>query len=685
MNQPHNHWAAVVQTAVQAIGQAEPLVQQLLAETANRIAAAVATPEMDPSVGHQAFILIERNRQKWQQVFPVYLLEACAEVEPFDLYASTTGGALNLNSLFLCSELAIQVRSEVAHQLRTLESALAQPLNTLNGLISGARGYAEVRTAATPMRPENYVVALQKMVYASTTERAGAVGDAKVSLYLLKELIAGLAPLLAPSYQMAILVLSDAHVQAVTKRASGFGTLSTRTMPSEWLTANEATPALLTREVLQQALKHRQAAGPLSATAPPTPKAALRQEQAHAPGPSFSQIIAQLGRACAGAPLLKERAARLVPGLRALAQNDPSFLQNPAHPARQLIAKVEALAAQPEGADPQAVAALSQYAQGKAAQAPLAHTPTARFLKQAIKAFEAPAAAPAGPCASPVHPSSGGPHERPPPAAHAPAAVAPVKAQPAAVPAKPAPLLSATEYGEQIRQWIAHLPGFDRAPQRLQTFMCGPWLMLIVKTYYKRFVAQLECASSAPPVHTFDPQGYLRLLSPLIASVQPDALHQPSAQDQQALQACWDRIAHGLVRMRLAPHKVQAAIEKLQIMHKAACEQAVVRPPPAPAKAGDLPREMPVDTRAAPPPERAPTRPPVAPVATDELAPLEQILDLQKQFLIGPSEQSVQSTLVWMSSDCTIFMFSSQNGSSQTMTRRRLQQLYTARSFRPIL
>ena len=707
MNEPNNHWAVVVHTAVQAIREAESLLQKLLTETANRIATAVASTEVDPSVGHQAFILIESNRQKWQQVFAVYLLEACAEVEPFDLYASTTSGTLNLNNLFPCTELAIQVRSEVTHQLRTLESTLAQPLSTLNALISGARGYAEVRPTANPMRPENYGVALQKMVYASTTESPGAASDAKVALFLLKEMIAGLAPLLAQSYQIAILMLSDANVQAVSKRASGFGSLSTRSLPSELFSPTETQPAILTREVLQQALKHRQAASPLAAA--PTRKLAT-----HGSAPSFSQIIAQLGRVSAATPVLKERAAKLVPALLVLAQNDPSFLQNTDHPARCFIAKVEGLSGQPAAANPLAIAALHQYAQQQATKAPVA-SPTARFLKYAMKAFEGPIPAAAASSAK-AHTD---PNTRPsahadaaaPAAAAAAATPAPAPAKPAhtsAEQATPAPCLSVSQYGEQIRQHIQQLPGFGSAPQRLQKFMCEPWLLVIVKTYYKPFVAQLNHNAPLPSVQTFDPKGYLGILTSLIASVQPEALRHASTEDLLALKTCWSGIEKGLLSMRLAPHKVQAAIDKLQKMHEAAYEKATETRHEAPSDAATIraehlhetpPQARPEPLVDAPPPD-APAaeiqhqqaRPiqtgdqqHAPPEQSTELVPLEQILDLQKQFWIGPSEQSVQSTLVWMSSDCTIFMFSTQNGSSQTMTRRRLQQLYTARSFRPIL
>lgn len=681
MNEPNNHWAVVVHTAAQAIREAESLLQKLLTETANRIAAAVASSEVDPSVGHQAFILIESNRQKWQQVFAVYLLEACAEVEPFDLYASTASGTLNLNNLFPCTELAIQVRSEVTHQLRTLESTLAQPLSTLNALISGARGYAEVRPTANPMRPENYGVALQKMVYASTTESLGAASDAKVALYLLKEMIAGLAPLLAQSYQIAILMLSDANVQAVSKRASGFGSLSTRSLPSELFSPTETQPAILTREVLQQALKHRQAASPLAAA--PTRKLAT-----HGSAPSFSQIIAQLGRVSAATPVLKERAAKLVPALLVLAQNDPSFLQNTDHPARCFIAKVEGLSGQPAAANPLAIAALHQYAQQQATKAPVA-SPTARFLKYAMKAFEGPIPAAA---ASPAKAHTD-PNTRPSahadaaaPAAAAAATPAPTKpAHTSAEQATPAPCLSVSQYGDQIRQHIQQLPGFGSAPQRLQKFMCEPWLLVIVKTYYKPFVAQLNHNAPLLSVQTFDPKGYLGILTSLIASVQPEALRHASTEDLLALKTCWSGIEKGLLSMRLAPHKVQAAIDKLQKMHEAAYEKAtearpepLVDAPPPDAPAAEIQHQQarPIQTG---------DQQHASPEQSTELVPLEQILNLQKQFWIGPSEQSVQSTLVWMSSDCTIFMFSTQNGSSQTMTRRRLQQLYTARSFRPIL
>lgn len=722
MDKSETYWTVFRATVATAIQEGSMLLRGLLPETRMRInqqfGASPAGNATQIPIMRSALTLLDDNQEQWVQVFPAHLLETFTEVAEFDLFGSGNGTLSELGDFG--DSQSIQAKSEIWHLLKTLESALETPLNDLDGLVSAARGYTWSKPARNPLRPANYFAALQQLVHAAPAEPAARQ-------YLLKQLATGLVPLLSRTYQLATRLLSEAGINAVQRRSTGFGSLNSgfgNLTPQK----PDADDRLLTKDELFEALDNNaqlqlRANPPASAgkQPPPPPLTTIANtasldvdihwspstsdtvhplQDSAAPGEvTLDQLVIRLARATSHLPPLKETIAKLQPGLRSLVQNDPAFLRSVNHPARRLISGIEVLAGSFQNTSAAGFDTFAQTVQQIGNSLYRTSIQDSAPFVRALEVFN-----------NRFQPSSAEP-DSPPGTANAASTQADKSS-----PSKP----SSTQLLAEVTAHIRQHPDFATAPPRVQKFASEVWAKVIVKTH----LTHLHATNSQTP-WTDDPQGALAVVPLLLASVQAVKLRQPNAELLEAINPIWEKIKQGLLHVGLDVKKSAAAVSKLQQMHKVALEEASAESnlledldlflsaptnyfvdltddgsvpaamlAPAPAQPAEAPAVDAANGNNTPPlpsTEELPTpaSEPPPPAATAAALPaakapqLDDLLLLGSWFTFGTEQPPLKSKLSWVSEENNVFMFTSEDGSNQTMTRRRLLKLFESGHFRP--
>lgn len=258
--------------------------------------------------------------------YPMTLLEVFTQSSEAEVSAS--GGVTGMDSgggLSLIADDSVQAQVDFSRTQQMAMYATDAALEELNALMSAAQGLRRVRPAANPLRPENYIRALQHAVRETRVS-----GDARhLWMRYMRE---PLGALLAEEYQHAARWLRQQGVQpapyAPSSALSGLSGLTGLTgLGSGYATgyatgygtgygavpAGAEVPKRSSRASLDDAL---------------LTSSMLRHMLAE---PTDVAAIPLL-------PIVEQALCRFEPVVQKLAYRDPLFFQNPEHPARQLLA-----------------------------------------------------------------------------------------------------------------------------------------------------------------------------------------------------------------------------------------------------------------------------------------------------------------------------------------------------------
>lgn len=686
MEQLEANWTTFKKGVIAALRESGSSVRRILKEAHARIA-----QNQDPTLGQigpvlmqQSLHFLQKNQDEWERAYPAYLLNAFSEVVDFDPFQDDDDITSSLGGLGAGNDLSIQAKSDLLHLRNALEAAVSHSLNQLDGLVSAARGYSYIHPNRNPMRPENYLLAAQKMIYASQGE------DAVKSL-ALKSFVAVLPTYLARTYMLVANQMSEAGVEAVQKRNTSFGALTTGFGNMSYLNSGISTNSedLLTKQELLRTLgdqahlyvlnKPAQAPQPeqtdalhlpeadfaLTQVGRPASKSAAPTPKPEAEALDLQTLVIHLVKDTAHLPTLKKIVAQWMPALRALVQNDPAFLRSTAHPARAFLAEVRA----------------------KAKQFPTEQAPGCQDFLQRVQSISHTARLAQARSTEAFQWASEQLLNTPRPAAPATASAPAV-----------GPEINADALLKKIVAQIKATPRYAAAHPRVRAFLSGPWAKVVAKSLLRHARDSGESFTDEDALIARDPKGYLRLVSLLLLSVQADSFRHPAPELLRSVKDMHEQLRVGLLSVGLSAEQVEPAVSKLKDLHRQAIQEATAEVPQdggvqllyasPEGQAIDIgqpkgarPAAAPSARMAVPMLTEAPEESPSSPKSKDASGPDLPPMQVGAWFFLG--ENGLRTQLTWASPDEGIFMFTSPDGFSQTMTRRRLLQLQENGQLRP--
>lgn len=630
----------------------------------------------------------ELHQAQWERQYPAYLLDAFTEEPGFDVVSQSMDIVSSFGSVESVVGLSLAAKSELLHIRRNLELAVGPVLDSLDGLVSAARGCSFARRDRNPLRPENYVLAMQKMVFASSQ------GKEPMAIMVLKQFGAVIAPQLARTYALVVTALGDAGVEPAPKRSVALSRMTAGKMGLSYIEseAPSGTERYVTKDTLLQGLGKsadhfvlEQATGSLGLDLLNAPAADVSSVQGLSaaeagakpaymakPGRPDFQVQAVINK-LVHLPPIKVQMTLLQPSLRHLIQTDPEFLRDAQHPARIFLRLVQDAGEQMPSVKDPGFAVLDQALRSAVVAGDLAKVPVAKDFKRACDVLRLGTMEPR----TPQRISS-----------QATTQAMERKRKPRLKLDANAVLLKVTARAE------AHAL-FATAPLRVQRFAKGPWAKVVTQTLIDSLKVQaLTAQTDIDALIEQDPKQYMALLPLLFASVQAKQLSYFEADTLRRIKEMHERICDGLLSVGLPQDKVAAVVDKLKEMHRQALNDAsaeqtqwlsVQMPFIAPANASVDARdgtEVPKaarQTQAVGGGSLHMALPRLTRVSEEAVQPqtLPHIEVGQWLAWEVQSAQRLRTQLSWVSPDQTFFMFTAVDGSHQTMTRRRLTALYT--------
>lgn len=288
---------------VNAVRRGEALMVRLIAATAAALAAqeSSARSPLQREQCLEALRLLRAHEGQLLKAYPMALLEVFTQSGDAGpsanapVAATATGMGMGAD-WSLVDDGSIQGQVDFSRTQQAALYASDAALDELNTLLSAAQGLRRVRPDSNPLRPENYVRALQSAI------RETRVSNDVRQLWMrcLRE---PLGTLLTEEYQEAARMLRQHGVQPApyapttsSTMGSGYGVGATG------YGTGYGAGELLTANTLRQML-----------TQPPTPD---------------SDALL---------PVIELALRRFEPVVQKLAYRDPHFFHNPEHPARQLL------------------------------------------------------------------------------------------------------------------------------------------------------------------------------------------------------------------------------------------------------------------------------------------------------------------------------------------------------------
>lgn len=234
---------------------------------------------------------------------------------------------------------------------------------------------------------------------------------------------------------------------------------------------------------------------------------------------------------------------------------------------------------------------------------------------------------------------------------------------------------------ERIAQKIAtdfrRLPDADKVSPELMAFITGPWVDVVI-----------QAQSSQPQDEGGDPGGYLAVVPLLICCAQPDQLRSDPVRLGQALADMLPVVVRGLESIGHSPEGIAQVMLRLQQIQQQAQDFAaagVQEDSPTFAPVSEVPSDEAPDPQAdaqefmlpaaddAAADTAAAQCPPVAPQPELRIGQWVEIVSNQK---------AVRTQLTWCSPHHTLFLFTAADASTQSMTRRMIDKLIAEGSFR---
>jgi len=212
---------------------------------------------------------------------------------------------------------------------------------------------------------------------------------------------------------------------------------------------------------------------------------------------------------------------------------------------------------------------------------------------------------------------------------------------------------------EKIAAGIRKLPGVEQVPQVVMDFACGPWAEVAA-------AAQWSASSAAE----HDPGGYLALVPELFWSAQPQLASADTARLAAIAPVLLTTLRQGL-RSIAYPHSSESHfLSQLGGLHQEAVQMAKAH-----------------TSSAVPAPAAADSD--MAGAASGALpAPDHAGVDADAGFVVGAwlelttNRKVVRTQLTWTSPQKTLFLFTGEDASTQSMTRRMRDKLVADGSLR---
>lgn len=722
MSQAQVQWAFFQKGVLAALYESSGMIRRVLNDMGKRAPMLSGAAALTGQVNKQEYLrLFDAHRSAWERQYPAYLLDAFAEVVGLDLVLHQEDIVSRFGSIETAFDLSLPAKSELLHIHKNLEAAVSPIIDSLDALMSAARGGSYSRRHRNPLRPENYLQAMQKMVFASLP------GKEPISTVVLKQFAALAAPYLVRTYSLVITALSEAGVAPVPKRSMSLARMSTGHMNlsyAEGKEQGECERYLARSELLEALGQHAvryilaEQGGGGRGDAVTTKLAGAATVKVSEPQASNTQpvrlakshlsdyqmLLLGIVKSVNHLQPIKAQLALLQPSLRKLIQTDPAFLRDANHPARVFLAHIQAAAQPIRSIQDPAFAALDESLRVAIAAGRLTKVDASQDFAVACQLVQRTSIA---------------------------WAIAPPR-----LPAETAKAIKpdADALLLEVVGVIQSHALFAAAHDRVQRFTTGPWAKVITKALlHHAKLADVTASADFSQLIAQDPQQYLAVASLLLASVQAQELRRDEAHALRRIPQMYERIREGLVSVGLDEERVEAALVKLKELHRQAVHDASGEhaPPldpssqvaavvkgsaatasepkhkaPSSAMAGssrrlhvprltvlleaddalDSPRQEAWQCMAEPDSgiARDSQSPEIAVSVTRidrsgaKSAKVLPYIELG-QWIVLEDVQRAQlqhSQLSWVSPDQSFFMFTAGDGSQQTMTRRRLTAMY---------
>lgn len=672
-----------------------------------------------------ALRLLIQNETVLAKAYPMALLEIFAEGPARSGARMVDDTGIDFGELALMDDTQVHDQMELARAQQLAAHATDAVLAELNTLVSSAQGLRNVQPERNPLRPENYIRALQQVV----TETGVAQAVRQLWMQHMREL---LAQLLVDEYQNAAKSLREHGVEPVGYAvlgmpAAGMGgggrgvgrslnghgdsgqgysyspedgayssSAGEGNAPSRlsW----EAEEALLTVGILRQMLAQGGdpfAMDPLLDTGGSTQPmvrlerllerlsvnpaasgsgwaragALAMEDQVYSPAVA-TEVVARMMQNIAQderlQPSVQRAVLNLEPAIRQLVQHDERFFTNDHHPARRLLDELtqRSLDFESESAPgfSQFMRLLDEAVAHLAATEIQNEEPFDRVLQALQVAWELQAKK--------------------------------IKAQQEA---ENEQALLAQQRQMRVDRLVADIrsqPDLAQVPEDIRSFVLGPWVDVVVKAQQ----AQPEDMSG-------DPGGYLALVPLLLWSAQPERTRADPDRLTKAIPGILATVRAGLKTIRHPAGQTSAFLQQLIRLHQTAFEKwdGVAVSPRIEALAVDLEIEIqnlafsdaapnPAESAVAGPEalvaDMAPAAAPQPPPALDKSQEPGGAQALQAdtrhplaEFAVGvwveltANHQPIRTQLTWASPSASLFLFTAADGSTQSMTRRMRDKL----------
>lgn len=679
---------------IKAVREGETLMAQLLAQASQSLNDQAQSSTQSPQERQQAadaLRLLQRQEPALLRAYPLALLECFAQDRNAgnDLPSPPKVSDIDFGSLSLIDEKEHDAQVERVRAQQQVAHVAEVVLSELNALVSAAQGLHRVQAERNPLRPENYIRALQKVLHEQVEV------PSSVRATWIQHLLPALGAALISGYQQAVQVLRQQGIEPV-----GYGVVSSRYPhlsahhsgaavmthsqygaafpsgqahlhtdgPQATATEAQAQEDALTASILHQLLQG--GADPYSGLQGGWEQAPLASNDyalMSAPDVALqaADVVARMMDNIAQDPRLlptvRKTLQGMEPAIGQLAGYDSGFFSNPLHPARRLLDQITE----------RSLTFTTENQPGFSRFIGLLHQVNQHLSQQDTRQ--------AAPFATALQ--------------HLETVWAQWQQQEQQQRQAVAQVAEQANHHQHLTSEIASnirkLPDTSHVPAEVMNFATGLWTQVIAQ-------AQLE----QPDSQDGDPHGYLALIPLLFWSVRPNMLPDERQQIAQAVPEMISTLQKGLQAIGRPQTETERFIAKLQRLHqqtlavtRAPASAPVVTTSPTPAantQHHHQPLSKPdIDLNAGPnidieldsvygtPAELThATAPATMPVLAHDDFPTGTWVELHS------NRHVVRTQLTWASPKGTLFLFTAADGSTQSMTRRMRDRLLTEGAMR---
>ncbi len=653
--------------------------------------------------------------------YPMALQETFLDATPERPAAPLVDSGIDFGELSLVDDNAVSEQVELARARQIATHATDAALTELNTLISAAQGLPNVQPERNPLRPENYIRALQRAMDESQVDAP----TRQIWMERMREL---LGTQLVGTYQRVTQRLRDHGITPVgymvvpvNARSRGTANGVGATNASRYGQPTDAAPigrdhamdpqaeGLLTVELLRQMLgtsaAHLGGAG--NALVPPSVYG-MPQRAGAAPAPGTSQyaqamddvqqlehLLSQLsqvapmdgvGAGAATVPMtnwaatpsvpaplgqggvvlgrmmqhiaqdqrlpngVRSAVARLEPVLGALVATDTTFFSDDQHPARRFLDELTQRSLQFKDEKSGGFSRYMQLVNAAVLHLTTTHGVQGRHFDKVLSTLES-----AWMAQSPRATS---------------------EPEPDAVVHDEAPASAHSEFRDIARRF-GKLADAHHAPVAIREFLLGPWA---------RVVAQ----------HGDDAR-FLAIVPPLLACAQSTHSAEQARELMPLMEGMLSTLRDGLFRIEHPEEDILVIVQRVAGLQHALAQRAALSP------SGDMEEEpfngevdilldepeLVAVQESVPEPEVAEVVEAI-PVPVDVAPQRESVERGQATYAVGDwfilttGQREVRTQLTWCSANQSLFLFTAEDASTQSMTRRMLDKLSTQGQWRKI-